>query len=221
MAKYNLVGQRFGRLVVIEDSGEKRRREILWLCQCDCGKLHLTTSYRLKKNLCRSCGCLSKEATTERNYKHGMTNTRLFSVWMNIKDRCYCKTNKAYKYYGARGIKMCPEWKDNFMAFYEWSMANGYNPNAERGKCTIDRINVNGDYEPSNCRWISIKEQERNRRDTHYISYNGTAKSIAEWSEITGINYGTLYSRINDSHWSVEKALETPVRHCRKVGVSA
>lgn len=116
---------------------------------------------------------------------------------------------------------MCPEWRDNFMAFYEWSMTNGYSPNAKRGECTIDRIDVNGDYEPSNCRWISIKEQERNRSDTHYLTYNGMTKSIAEWSELTGINYGTLVSRINDSHWSVEKALETPVRHRRKVGVSA
>ena len=222
MAKVDLTGQRFGRLTVIEDSGERVGRSILWVCQCDCGNLHKTTSYRLNKKLCRSCGCLMRETIVERNYKHGMTNTRLFKVWSHIRERCYCENRHSYKYYGARGIRMCPEWRDNFMAFYKWSMANGYNPNAKWSECTIDRIDVNGNYEPSNCRWVSIKEQERNRRDTHYLTYNNMTKSIAEWSEIMGINYVTLVSRINKSQWSVEKALETPIRKTnRKVGVSA
>lgn len=97
---------------------------------------------------------------------HHMTNTRLFNVWQNVKRRCYTKTNPSYKYYGACGIKVCKEWRENFISFYTWAMANGYDENAPKGVCTLDRIDINGDYEPNNCRWVSMKVQKKHSNPT-------------------------------------------------------
>lgn len=145
------------------------------------------------------------------NYeKHGLTNTRLYNVWQNIKRRCYTKTNPSYKYYGGCGIKMCKEWHKSFCAFYEWAMENGYNEHASKGTCTIDRINFNGDYEPSNCRWISMKEQTINRRANRFIEYNGEIHCLVEWVRILGFNYSTLLYRLRRG-WSVEKAFNKEV----------
>lgn len=146
----------------------------------------------------------SIEGRCNGNYKHGLRNTKLYSVFNNIKQRCYCGSHHAYSYYGKRGIKVCPEWKDDFKAFYDWSMAHGY-----REGLTIDRIDNNASYSPDNCRWVSMKVQSNNRRSNHIITYNGQSKTIAEWSSIKGINYYTLRDRINKLHWSPERALET------------
>ena len=124
-------------------------------------------------------------------YIHGMYGTRMNNIWANMRTRCNCKTNKDYPNYGGRGIKVCKEW-DQFINFYKWSMDNGYKDNL-----TLDRIDVNGDYCPENCRWITIYEQQSNRRNNVFIEYNGERHTIAEWCRITGLTVGTITSRLS------------------------
>jgi hypothetical protein len=143
---------------------------------------------------------------------HNMTDTRLYNVWNNIKRRCYTKTNPSYKYYGGCGVKMCEEWRKSFKSFYEWALNNGYNENAPKGECTIDRIDCKGNYEPSNCRWVSMKEQNLNRSANKIIEYNGIKRTLKEWSDILNFNYSTLLYRLRRG-WSVERALTEGV-HC-------
>ncbi|MBR6613178.1 MAG: hypothetical protein IKK84_00235 [Clostridia bacterium] len=129
-----------------------------------------------------------------------------------MKARCYNKNVERYKNYGGRGIKVCDEWRDDFMAFYQWAIKNGY-----QDSLTLDRKNVNGDYEPSNCRWVTKETQANNTTRNHYISYKGETKTIAEWARVKGIPYKALFKRINDG-WEVEKALNTEYRpNSRKV----
>lgn len=194
MAKYiNRVGQRFGKLVVLEkvDTPQKKDKHAYWLCLCDCGNFAVVASHHLTCGHTFSCGCLS----------NGKSYTRVYRLWSGMKKRCYTRTETAYKYYGGRGIKVCEEWKDDFQAFHDWSMANGYSD-----ELTIDRIDVNGDYEPSNCRWSTRKEQANNTRRNHIVSFRGQSKSIAEWSETTGIKQNTILYRLR-RNWTVERAL--------------
>lgn len=135
---------------------------------------------------------------------HGLKHCRLYNTWCRIKSKCYNKNNDHYKYYGKRGIKLCDEWLSDPVAFYNWSMENGYQDNL-----TIDRIDVNGNYEPNNCRWVDQKTQVRNRRNSRYITYKGETKTIMEWCEILNLKYRTVHKRIYKLNWSIEKALET------------
>ncbi len=205
-------GQKFGRLTVVcflynreyvyKNTG-RRRNFPYYLCKCDCGKEKIVAKDFLirKKNGTRSCGCKSKEFLVKMSLSHGQSNTRLFRIWAHIKDRCFNDKNDAYKNYGARGITVCEKWKKDFMSFYNWAMANGYKENL-----TIDRMDNNGNYDPSNCRWITVKEQHRNTRKNVYLSYNGETKCVAEWAEKLGISKETLYGRIKKG-WSVERTL--------------
>lgn len=137
------------------------------------------------------------------NYKHGLYKTRLYGIWKNMKTRCYCKTYKLYEYYGKRGITVCDEWKNDFQSFYDWSMSNGY-----KDDLSIDRIDNEGNYDPSNCRWATKSEQAENRRNCIYISFHGKTQTISKWSKELGINRMTLKSRL-DRGWDIEKAFTT------------
>lgn len=138
------------------------------------------------------------------NYKNP-SEKRIYLIWHDMKRRCYQPQNKRYSRYGGRGIRICAEWLDNFQAFFDWSMANGYSP-----ELTIDRIEKDGNYEPSNCRWATKYEQANNRSNNHFITYNGETKTMKEWSDTVGISYYALRQRINRG-WDIEKALLTPV----------
>ena len=127
--------------------------------------------------------------------RHGYKNTRLYNVWALMKNRCHCKTSDNYKNYGARGIEVCEEWRHSFLNFHDWAIKNGYDENAKKGQCTLDRINVNGNYCPENCRFITIDEQANNKTNTVYISKNGVIKTNAQWAKEVGISVGAMWHR--------------------------
>ena len=144
------------------------------------------------------------------NYKHGLTKTNLYRTWSNAKSRCQDVNSQSYKHYGGRGIKVCDEWRDNFQAFYDWAMANGY-----KEGLTLDRIDNNKGYSPKNCRWTSVKEQSNNRRSNRYLVFRGERKTISQWADTIGVNQETLYKRLVHG-WSIERALSTPTRKRKK-----
>lgn len=142
---------------------------------------------------------------------HGMSGTRLYRIWKSMRTRCMDKNAKAYENYGGRGITICSDW-DDFMKFYRWAIESGYDENAERGECTLDRIDVNGNYCPENCRWVSMKEQFNNKQHHYMLTFSGKTMNLAQWSKAYGIRRETLRSRLENG-WDVEKALTHPVRH--------
>lgn len=140
------------------------------------------------------------------NYKHGLKNTRLFSIWAGMKNRCHNSNTPNYHGYGARGITVCDEWKNNFQAFYDWSMKNGYSDDL-----SIDRIDNDKGYSPDNCRWANCKQQSTNRSTNHIVTINGVSKCLAEWCEDYGINYKTVKDRLKRG-WTYEDALSKAVQ---------
>lgn len=208
----DLTGERFGRLLV-QEIAYKKGWEIYWKCKCDCGKTTNVLSAKLRNGKTKSCGCLRKEMLVKRNEKHGLRHKRIYNIYCTMKARCYSQHNSNYHNYGARGIIVCDEWMGEHGAenFIKWAYENGYDENAKFGECTLDRIDVNGNYEPSNCRWISVKEQANNTRLTIFLTYKGETKSASEWSEITGISKNTINGRKRKG-WSDERCLETPVK---------
>lgn len=197
----SLVGQSYEKLTVIGYNPSVKKL----ICKCSCGNQTLISKYNF--GVTKSCGCYKQEI----KYKHGGKNTRLYNIWKSIKQRCVYSSSATFKNYGGRGIKMCEEWKNNYSVFKEWALANGYDENAQRGVCTLDRINVNGNYEPSNCRWINIQKQQLNKQNNRLITFNGETKTLKEWSDELGINYGTLQQRLDVAKLSIEEAFTKPI----------
>ena len=161
MKLIDLTGQRFGLLTVLRKYGHSGKcREVTWLCKCDCGNETVVIGHDLRKGTTQSCGCFRKLREVEANIKHGGSKEPLYKRWCGIKRRCYTTSNKDYKNYGGRGIKMCDEWKNDYSAFKEWALNNGFEEHL-----TIERINNDGNYEPSNCKWATVKEQNQNKRN--------------------------------------------------------
>ena len=220
MGKFqDLTGQKFGRLKILKLAYKKIRNDkkssrCYWLCQCDCGNTSIVLTDLLKSGHTQSCGCIAKEKRLKALTKHNLSNTRLYNIWCGIKSRCYNKNFIEYKNYGGRGITICNEWKNDFQNFYDWSMTNGYTDDL-----SIDRIDVNGNYEASNCRWVTQKQQCRNMRKSHYLTYNNETLTVAEWAEKLNIKYSTLIARCY-KNWTEEeiltKALKGNKNICKK-----
>jgi hypothetical protein len=198
----NRLGDRFGRLVVVEraenrvePSGAVRAQ---WLCNCDCGGSIVVPGHSLQRGLTRSCGCLLREKTP----KHGMALTRVYRIWSSIRQRCENPVNTAYHRYGGRGIEVCERWKD-FENFY-----------ADMGDCppdmTVERIDNDRGYEPGNCRWASRLEQANNRSVNVHITHKGEKKTLAEWGRVTGLGKQTITQRLAKG-WSIERILTEPL----------
>ena len=163
----DLTGKRFGRITAIMPLQKRTRNGgVVWQCRCDCGKEFQTTANALRTNMTTSCGCKRIEVLKNSpiHITHGGESDRLYGVWRGMKQRCKNPNHNRYRFYGGRGIKICPEWEKDYSAFREWAYANGYDEYAPRGECTIDRIDVDGDYTPENCRWVTMKVQNRNKR---------------------------------------------------------
>lgn len=203
----DLTGMQFGRLSVqyqtqsrIAKDGRPRRQ---WLCTCDCGNTVIVSTQNLRKGDVKSCGCLKREKLVQKLTTHGESKTKLHNIWKAMRKRCMNTHNSDFKYYGGRAISVCKEWNSNYDAFRNWALDHGY-----RDGLTIDRIDVNGDYSPENCRFCSMKEQANNRTNNVIVKFNGVSHTIKEWSEITGIPYQRLYMRLRNG-WDAERAIRT------------
>lgn len=202
--KYNdITGQKFGRLTVMYDTNNRKGGKVIWHCKCDCGNEIEVVGKHLRLGLTQSCGCLRIDKPNHTT--HGMSKTPIYRKWSMMKTRCNNPKRDHYQWYGGKGIKICKEWH-KFENFYSWAMENGY-----RDDLTIERIDINKDYEPSNCKWIPLKYQAYNKTNTHWITFNGKTQSLTEWSHELGWNPWVLKTRINKYHWSIEKALTTPL----------
>lgn len=204
-----LTGKRFGRLLVLGQSGRTKKGDMLWDCLCDCGNHANVEGYRLKNGHTQSCGCFRRDQTIKALTKHGDCKRGkkdpLHSRWMAMRTRCYCKKFIEYDLYGGRGIKVCEEWRESYVAFKEWALGNGFDP-----ALSLDRIDTNGNYSPENCRWITRKEQNNNKRNNHRVLFRGQKLSISQIADATGLPYATIKCRIQRG-WLGEK-LAQPVR---------
>lgn len=201
MKMRDLSGQKFGRLTVIELAVKAANKRPHWKCLCECGNETVASSNNIVRGVTRSCGCFKIERQREGNIKHGQYGTGAHTSWMSMRQRCLNPNNPAFKSYGGRGISICERW-ELFENFY--SDMGQRPPGLE-----IDRIEVNGNYEPGNCRWATVLEQGRNQRKTRFVTINGVTKCMSEWISEFGINRTTLESRLRLG-WPVEKALTHP-----------
>jgi len=189
-----LIGKKYGMLKVLNDElyiQYKSGRCKKGLFKCDCGNIKEIRFSSVSTGVTTSCGCKQSRLLSEKNTVHGLSKHPLYKKWLSIKNRCYIKSNIEYKNYGGRSIEICKEWKNNFKNFYDWSILNGY-----VSSLTIDRINNDGNYEPSNCRYVDLKSQQNNKRNNFYITFNGDKKTLSEWSDISGVNSNTIRGRI-------------------------
>lgn len=215
--KYDLTGKRFGKLTVIgvEKSGEHK----YWKCVCDCGEIKIASTSYLLNGTTKSCGherrnpnridtpCNGNPITRGGKRKLCyLPHQRILRIRRGMIERCENKNRGNYKYYGGKGISVCEEWRRNPLSFYDWAIKNGYNDNL-----TIDRINADGNYEPSNCRWVDMKTQNRNKDNNVSVIYKGEEKPLCEWCELLGIPYETIRYRIFKLNMDIEEAFTVPI----------
>lgn len=206
----NLISQKFGLWTVIDCADSRKNAENknvrYWKCRCDCGTVRDVLEQSLKQGLSKSCGCVRATKIAEvgrtMGVTHGMTNTRLYRIYKHMLNRCYREKDIRYSEYGGRGITVCDEWK-TFEPFAKWALTNGYSDSL-----SLDRIDVNGDYSPGNCRWADSITQASNKRNVRLYEYNNEKHTIAEWARIYGINYKKLWKRLTNG-WDIKRALTT------------
>ncbi len=209
-ARIDLTGQRFGKLVVQQCVRSESRYRLIWGCICDCGNSKEVYASLLRNGKTQSCGCLRKEQATlfsqghRVNVTHGMSKTKVFSIWKAMNLRCYNPNNSSYKEYGGRGITVCDRWrgKEGLEAFL---IDMGHPPT---DKHSLDRIITDGNYDPSNCRWATSKQQARNRRDNRILEYAGNKMCVADWADLLNVNHEIIRGRIKLG-WSAERIFQT------------
>lgn len=203
----DLTGQRFGMLTAVSISHRKGTRTY-WNCKCDCGRTRVVSGDHLKRMDNTDCGCTRKHISYSK--KHGMSDSRLYTIWALMKYRCNNPNRKEYADYGGRGIRVCKEWNDP-QNFIDWALNNGYSDDL-----TLDRIDNNSGYCPENCRWVTKSVQMNNRRTCRYITHNGETKTISQWAKEKGMRYIQLKRRIDNYGWSIERALDEPLHSQKK-----
>ena len=205
----DLTGQKFGRLTVLRQAPDKIKpsgaHSKMWECKCDCGNIKIISRSSLVSGDTVSCGCYHKEHAHDYGKKHGLTNTKLYTKWSGIVQRCTNPNAIHYDMYGGRGITICDEWRNDFYSFYSWSIENGY-----KDGLTIDRIDNNKGYYPENCRWTDLETQANNTRRNHYITYNNETKTLTQWARLLNVNVETLRYRVN--HGNMKDFLELTQR---------
>lgn len=179
----DLSDMRFGSLQVLRRQGSTKKGTAAWLCVCDCGNTVVVSGENLRNQKTVSCGC----KRSERHTTHGQSGTRLYRIWQHMKTRCNDPNHDHYQWYGGKGIRVCEEW-NSFESFYRWAMQNGY-----EDTLTIDRVKTDGNYEPSNCRWISMKAQANNRSSNQAIEVSGKRYTLSEMAECFGMDYDMFY----------------------------
>lgn len=206
--KKDYTGQKFGRLTVIERLEKYRNGYTYYKCKCDCGKETILYSSAFISGKTSSCGCYNRDVARKRLTTHGLRKTQIYKTWAGIKDRTNLNNHNCKDNYRKLEITMCEEWRDDFMAFYNWAIKNGYkeekSPNG-RNKWTIDRIDNYKGYEPSNCRWVTSKEQSNNQTRNRQITYKGKTQTLAQWCEELKLNYGLVEQRLYKG-WDIERA---------------
>lgn len=186
----NLIGERFGKLTVVSRENNNSHGGAMWLCQCDCGNACVVDSGNLRKGRQKSCGCLRHREAWNRT--HNESNcTRLYRIWTGMKTRCYNKNSRAYPSYGGRGILMCDEWRNNYEAFRNWALSNGY---AE--DLSIDRLDNSGGYSPENCQWATRITQSNNRRSNRLVAVDGVKMTAAQAARELGVDYSAYMKRL-------------------------
>lgn len=195
----DLTGMTFGNLTAIKKT-QRKNRNTLWLCKCKCGNEVECYQYNLQRGTSTSCGCLRSFYAKQSRNCHGESKGTLYKKWSSIKARCYNEKSPNYRNYGGRGIKMCDDWLE-FWTFREWAYENGYSE-----KLTLERIDVNGDYKPENCTWITMEEQQNNKRRSVFIEYNGYRKTVSQWAREVGISKEALMYRYK-AGWTAEECL--------------
>lgn len=218
MGKFiDLTGQRFGSLLVVSRAANYIDGSAQWNCRCDCGAMRVIRGSQLRRGERKSCGCVMKTVgpknllgyLQKRKEESGIISQRLYRIWKNMCGRCNDPNKDHYSDYGGRGISVSPEWLD-FKCFQSWALGSGYK------EClTLDRINVNGNYEPKNCRWQTQKQQCNNKRNNIVIEWSGRQLTLKELAETTGLKYSTLYWRVSHG-WSIERAVMEPVEQRKR-----
>ena len=202
----DLTGQKFNRLVVLERAHNSKSNQTQWLCRCDCGKTAIVRSSSLINGHTKSCGCFGNEVrkiNTDQT-THGKSHTRLYGIWSEMKGRCFCPTSKIYEYYGGKGVTVCREWL-NFETFYNWAITHGYSDSL-----SIDRIDVNGNYEPSNCRWADKVTQMNNTTANVFYQFNGEKMTLPQIARRVGLPPSALIQRVKRLNIPLEVAVKYP-----------
>lgn len=215
MKLIDLTRQKFVKLTVIAQAGKNKHGHIEWLCLCDCGKQTIVPGCCLKTGNTKSCGCLQREVVSKIMTTHGHNSktgkSKVYQSWDDMTQRCGNPNRKQYKNYGGRGIRICQRWKK----FTNFLKDMGEPPTRQY---TLDRINNNGNYCKSNCRWATRKQQSQNRRNNIMITHNNKTQCLSAWSDELGINYKTLWYRLFKYGWSQTKAFNTPIRQDSRHG---